>query len=162
MTLNGRSFFKWWKMIDLKQSLFFLLFFPPLPKCFPQAAADGHSLFSNFFFVLQFHSIRLDYFCRIALGSPTSKLICNIQVRWCSTIACSQKKVIIFPLTLPADMLQPDILSEVPIAPFTKGGCSWQRFNIISFHSVFSLYVFFCISINPCSIGSSLYCSMKD
>lgn len=77
-------------------------------------------------------------------------------------IACSQKKFIIFPLTLPTDMLQPDILSEIPIAPFSKGGCCWQSFNIISFHSVFSLYVFSCINLIPYSIGQSLYCSLKD
>lgn len=62
----------------------------------PQAAADDYSLFSVFFFVLTFHSIRLDYFCGIALENPTSPLICNTQVRWCSMIACSQKKVVIF------------------------------------------------------------------
>lgn len=145
-----------------KTKLILLTFFPPIAKMLPPSCCRWSQSFFKLFFVLQFHSIRLDYFCWIALGNPTSKLICNIQVRWCSTIACSQKKVIIFPLTLPADMLQPDILSEVPRAPFTKGGCSWQRFNIISFHSVFSLYVFFCININPYSIGSSLYCSWKD
>lgn len=161
MTLNGRSFFKWWKMIDLKQSLFFLLFCPCCQNASPKLL-QMVTVFFQTFFVLHFRSIRLDYFCWIALGNPTSTLICNIQVRWCSMIACSQKKVIIFSLTLPTDMLQPDILSEVPTAPFTKRGCSWQRFSIISFHSVFSLYVFFCININPYSIGNHLYCSLKD
>lgn len=77
-------------------------------------------------------------------------------------IACSQKKVIISPVTLCTDMLQLDILAEIPTAPFSKGGCCWQRFNIISFHSVVSFYVFFCINIIPYSIGQSLYCSFKD